>query len=487
MAGRKKINDNWQWVTNEPFVYSNFASVKPEGELSGDCLRIYGRDMGGVAKGEWSDTVDYCAIVTSDYSEYYGGFICEWEGTPSDEENDDNNSGNESDGAEDNTENEGVTYECLVATKWKTIKLKDVLNASNGVNSDTDSLTDWQEVNTKLLKWNDDGTFELPTFKEIFTVADIALNFQRYYGTVYEIPINNVFYREVLPVISDPTMRDSDGDGLDDNEELDAGTKPCSSDTDNDEISDGDDIYPLKKYKFKNLYFWDYASYNIDLDKWESAPGFVNFESINEISAILYRFYKNIDIESASNLGYINNQSQAPVSDMRYGTKYTMSHNGCELIAVYNALKLKNNHQLLSEIALEFEINGAMLMTTELLNTYPSFSDIPPTQLGIDLKSGYLGSNPFFIQGYLDAHKYKNEQTNSLDELQSWVKPGRVFIISYWNNSYDITSGIHTIAVNVNYDGTLIAYNKANQNQFNDFNELISQNDRAFITGYYLY
>ena len=126
-------------------------------------------------------------------------------------------------------------------------------------------------------------------------------------------------------------------------------------------------------------------------------------------------------------------------------------------------------------------------MTTELLSTHPMFFYVSSSQLGIALRSGFFGSNPFFIKGYLDAHKYKIEQTDSLNELQSWVKPGRVFIISYWNNSYDITSGIHTIAVTVNYDGTLIAYNKANQNQFNDFNELISQNDRAFITGYYLY
>ena len=61
---------------------------------------------------------------------------------------------------------------------------------------------------------------------------------------------------------------------------------------------------------------------------------------------------------------------------MKYGFKYTMGHNGCELIAIYNALKLTDSYQNLSDIALEFELNGGMAMTTELLSTYPAFSKI---------------------------------------------------------------------------------------------------------------
>ena len=163
-----------------------------------------------------------------------------------------------------------------------------------------------------------------------------------------------------------------------------------------------------------------------------------------------------------------------------------MEHNGCELIAIYNALKLKNNYQALSEIALEFEANGGMAMDTRLLSTHPSFSSIPSTQLGIILKSGFFGSNPFYIKQYLNAHKYKNEQTESLSELQSWAKPGRVFIMSYWNNKDDIGRGLHTIAVRVNLDKTINTYNNGLRNNFDDFIDLINRENGSFITGYYL-
>ena len=107
------------------------------------------------------------------------------------------------------------TYEFLVGTRWKSIQLDGELNATNGINSDTDSLTDWQEVNTSLLKWNADGSFELPTFSEAISIADYiyALNaFERWKGTQYEIPLNDILDRKVLPILSDPTEADSDED-----------------------------------------------------------------------------------------------------------------------------------------------------------------------------------------------------------------------------------------------------------------------------------
>ena len=294
-------------------------------------------------------------------------------------------------------------------------------------------------------------------------------------------------YVRVLKVRSDPTKADTDGDGLNDKEEIEAGTNPFSADTDMDGILDGDDVYPFTPYTFEKTYFWDFSSYDIKVNKWESAPSFVNIENPQEIGAIMQRFYSNIAIENTANFGYINDQHQTPVSNMKYGFKYTMGHNGCELIAIYNALKLTDSYQNLSDIALEFELNGGMAMTTELLSTYPAFSYIPSTELGLILKSGYFGSNPFYIRQYLNAHKYKNEQTDSLNELQSWVKPERAFILSYWNDKNNIDRGLHTIAVQVNPDGTIKTYNKSNKNHYKDFNDLMNYVNGSFITGYYLY
>ncbi len=75
-------------------------------------------------------------------------------------------------------------------------------------------------------------------------------------------------------------------------------------------------------------------------DKWEDYMTFVNANSY-WIKTMLSRYYYNIDIENTANFDYIYDQHEGPGSDMKYGIEYTMYHNGCELIAIYNALKLK--------------------------------------------------------------------------------------------------------------------------------------------------
>ncbi len=108
-----------------------------------------------------------------------------------------------------------ASFEALVGTKWKKIKLDGILNANNGINSDTDSLTDWQEVNTNLLKLNNDGSYELPTLMETLEYSDLLSILDamvRWKGTPYEYPIGNIWNHKVLPILSDPTEEDSDGD-----------------------------------------------------------------------------------------------------------------------------------------------------------------------------------------------------------------------------------------------------------------------------------
>lgn len=76
--------------------------------------------------------------------------------------------------------------------------------------------------------------------------------------------------------------------------------------------------------------------------------------------------------------------------------------------------------------------------------------------------------------------------TDSLPKLESWKKPGRTFIMSYWNNKNKITDGLHTIAVYVNYDGTILTYNNGRTNSFTGFIDLMNYENGSFITGYYL-
>ncbi|WP_305133676.1 hypothetical protein, partial [uncultured Clostridium sp.] len=260
-------------------------------------------------------------------------------------------------------------------------------------------------------------------------------------------------------------------------EEREAGTNPRVADTDGDGILDGDDIYPLKPYTVKKY----------KKDKWDDFRTYLGYGKYHSKS-VLDRFNYNNAIESSFDFEYIESQHQSPVSGMKYGYKYTMEHNGCELIAIYNALKLKGKYQALSEIALEVEINDGMAMDLNLLRTHPNCPNIPDifSDMGITLLSGYLGSNPFYIRQYLNAHKFKHEQTDSLNELESWVKPGRVFIISYWNDKNDIGRGLHTIATWVDSNGTIRAYNKSGSDNFSKFEEVIDDKNGSFIIGYYL-
>lgn len=82
------------------------------------------------------------------------------------------------------TTNHGVVVESV---PFVVIKCDDgYTSESNGVNSDSDSLTDWEEVNIKLLNKHDDGSFELPTFFEVVSVEDYLYSFERWKGTAYD-------------------------------------------------------------------------------------------------------------------------------------------------------------------------------------------------------------------------------------------------------------------------------------------------------------
>lgn len=120
-----------------------------------------------------------------------------------------------------------MVFNAIVPTGWKTISLKGILDSENGVNSDDDTLTDWKEVMTEKLSWDTDGTVILPTIQECISYATKpyaeeglsrfkseqwvsgmpSSDFERY---LYYV-INNTY---ILPIYSDPTEEDSDGDNI---------------------------------------------------------------------------------------------------------------------------------------------------------------------------------------------------------------------------------------------------------------------------------
>ena len=171
-------------------LLTNCASGEPTNTANEYYIHMYGKKgRTDISIGQWNNTFNINDTVSSNfYASSHCGFICEW---------DDNNSANK-------------TYYIFVPTKWKTITLDGELNAVNLIDTDSDSLTDWEEVNTDLLLWHDDGSFELPTF----TVSAYMVNCSRYNTPIYDFLKYDTPPIKYLPILSDPTEEDSDGDDL---------------------------------------------------------------------------------------------------------------------------------------------------------------------------------------------------------------------------------------------------------------------------------
>lgn len=105
---------------------------------------------------------------------------------------------------------ERVVYEILLPTSWKTVLLEGEISPDSDVDTDKDTLTDWEEVDTERLVWYDDGSFDIPTFN----IATVVLQMQRFNSDFSEEYFSSSTTHYYLPIISDPTLKDSDDDKI---------------------------------------------------------------------------------------------------------------------------------------------------------------------------------------------------------------------------------------------------------------------------------
>ena len=209
------------------------------------------------------------------------------------------------------------------------------------------------------------------------------------------------------------------------------------------------------------------------------------------LSSLKERYDFNCSLERKV-FGLIYNQNKMPVAKMKYGKKYTLAYNGCEVIAVYNALNIIGKYTSLSEIIYEFEINKAMSFSLNFLKTHPTKLKILPyilflfAKLKLNFKNGIFGTNPYEIGKFLESHSYRYKLCENIAELETYLHSGGVYIISAWNEK-KLGSMVHTFCVSADKSGLLHTYNGYNDNRiYKSFKEIITEKGAEFICGYAL-
>ena len=167
----------------------------------------------------------------------------------------------------------------------------------------------------------------------------------------------------------------------------------------------------------------------------------------------------------------IYRQEDSSISWMRYGNfpedaegkvqdEYRFRENGCEVIAVYNIMFIKNQRQEVYDIARYFEENGHLVL------------------------GGKWGTNPFTMGEYFDNQNIEYSRFESYDDFVNEIKDGNLFIVSVWNTD-KCEDGVHTYAVEYSA-GKYYAYNSGEESEqaFEADSIAALFSEELFIIGY---
>ena len=145
---------------------------------------------------------------------------------------------------------------------------------------------------------------------------------------------------------------------------------------------------------------------------------------------------------------------------MRYGY-FGMPYNGCELIAVYNAMKYLGRFIPLYEIISDFERRGIWL-------------------------DGAFGTRPRAVGRYLTDNGLNIVKFRTAKSMDKCVAAGRCFIIIYAH-----AHGIHTVMATGTEDGKIAVYNRHNNSRKAEVvpsvSALIKKDGLKMIVGYWIY
>ena len=171
-----------------------------------------------------------------------------------------------------------------------------------------------------------------------------------------------------------------------------------------------------------------------------------------------YEHNRRIDLRSAYPDGFINGQGVGAVSGMMYGIK-PMSWNGCEMIAIYNAMTALGRPADLAEISLEM---------------YPKSS----------VAFGFFGSNPYLLDRYFKVHGVPYRKIYDYNAFFNELPRSVCGVLSFWNRRR-LFGSLHTVMARWE-DGKITIYNKSNGRNHpvpHESRELVTVK-KLFIVGY---
>ena len=172
-----------------------------------------------------------------------------------------------------------------------------------------------------------------------------------------------------------------------------------------------------------------------------------------------YRHNSKYDIVGYSDKDFINDQNieNSPVSKLKL-IDTSLSFNGCEVIAVFNAMLAIGKNPSMAELVKAFEKNNVVIANDYML--------------------GALGSNPYGIGRVFDDLGIDYSKA-SFDDL----KNEGTYVFSFWNSA-DYLSMIHTVAMQNDGKGNYITYNFYGNGKVTKKSPTKLLEHSLYITGY---
>ena len=176
-----------------------------------------------------------------------------------------------------------------------------------------------------------------------------------------------------------------------------------------------------------------------------------------------YLIYLNAVVKGGKGTGQIiNGQAVSYVSKMKYGCK-TLSYNGCEIIAIYNALKLLNKKPKIYDIIYHSETNGGL------------WAD------------GLFGTFPYYIPIYMKSFGVKTKSFTTAKSIDKKRESGQVYIVVF-NHTVAM---LHAVAIKSLSNGKIRVYNIYNKRttykDYSSVSHLIKSEGNFMVAGYRIY